>query len=81
MIELVAAVNTDRPFAQSIESFLQTNREGLYALVLQSEDLQTTAETLASHGISSSTAADSDQVLEVDQAATAGALIRIERAD
>lgn len=80
VIELVAVENASQPFAQAIAEFIDNNREGMYALVLQSGDLAATANALTRRGITSSPAADSSSVLELDTSATFGALIRIEAA-
>lgn len=80
VIELVAVENPQQPFAKSIAEFLETDREGMYALVLQSQDLQATAKALADRGVESNVAADSTDALEIDRSATFGALLRIESA-
>ena len=79
-IELVSAVDRDRPFAKSIVDFLDANREGMFALVLQSRDLQATAKTLAGRELEVSASADSPDVLEVARTSAFGALLRIEPA-
>lgn len=79
-IELVAVKDPSRPFASAIERHLQEDREGMYALVLESPDLEATAASLASHGISVSSATDSPNILEVPREEAFGALIRIEAA-
>ena len=79
-IELVAVEDPARPFANSIARFLEGKQEGMYALVLQSSDLQVTAKMLTERGLEVKASADSSEVLEVDQQATFGALIRIEAA-
>lgn len=79
-IELVAARDESRPFAQAIAQHLREDREGMYALVLQSPDLQATAASLRSHGIGAGPAADDPEVLEIPRADAFGARIRIEAA-
>ncbi|MDH3643127.1 MAG: VOC family protein [Gammaproteobacteria bacterium] len=79
-IELVSVDNPSRPFANSIQAFLDGGREGMYALVLQSNDLDASARALAARGVAVSASADSPDVLEIDRAATFGALLRIESA-
>lgn len=77
-IELVAVSDESRPFAQAIARHLREDREGMYALVLQSPDLPATAASLAGHGIGVKAAGDNPAVLEVPRADAFGALIRIE---
>ena len=79
-IELVSVDDQNQPFAKSIAGFLDSNREGMYALVLQSQDLQHAADVLAARGLEVSTSADSPEVLEVERSATFGTLLRIEAA-
>ena len=78
VIELVAVDDSTRPFANAIADFLQNRREGMYALVLQTSDVPATQMMLVERGLAVSVSADSPDVLEVDQRATFGALIRIE---
>jgi len=80
IIELVAVRDESRPFAQAIARHLREDREGMYALVLQSPDLQVTAASLRGHGIGVQPAADDPAVLEIPRADAFGALIRIEAA-
>ncbi len=79
-IELVAVKDASRAFASNIQRHLQEQREGMYALVLESPDLPATAKSLAGHGIWVSPAGDDPRVLEVPRADAFGALIRIEAA-
>lgn len=74
-IELVSVNDPSRPFARSIQTFLDSNREGIYCLVLESSDLQATAEILSSRGLEAATSADA---LEIERGSTFGALLRIE---
>lgn len=78
IIELVSVDDPARPFANAIARFLQNRREGMYALVLQTSDVPATQKMLVERGLAVSISADSPDVLEVDQEATFGALIRIE---
>jgi catechol 2,3-dioxygenase-like lactoylglutathione lyase family enzyme len=80
VIELVSVADQQQPFAKSITEFLDTHQEGMYALVLQSRDLQATAAALATRGLKTSVATDSEEVLEVDRTSSFGALLRIETA-
>ena len=79
-IELVAVDDKDRPFAKSVMRFLDNNREGMFALVLQSRDVQASAKALVARGLEVGASADSGDVLEVDRASMFGALLRIESA-
>jgi catechol 2,3-dioxygenase-like lactoylglutathione lyase family enzyme len=79
-IELVAAEDTSRPFANAIAQFIENDREGMYALVLQSPDVSATAKALAGRGLKVAPSADSADVLEVPREEAFGALIRIESA-
>jgi catechol 2,3-dioxygenase-like lactoylglutathione lyase family enzyme len=80
VIELVSVEDPQQPFAKSIAEFLDTRREGMYALVLQSRDLQATAKALTARGLETRTATDSSEVLEIDRTSAFGALLRIESA-
>ncbi len=77
-IELVSVGDQSRAFARSIMEFLDKNREGMFALVLQSFDLHASATTLTARGLKVSMSADSPEVLEVERTSTSGALVRIE---
>jgi hypothetical protein len=86
VIELVSVYNRNRPFAESVAAFLDSNREGMYALVLQSHDLQGSARSLAARGVEVRNAADSPDtpdvpaILEIERTATFGARIWVESA-
>ena len=75
-IELVSVSDRDRAFANSIDAFLQTRGEGMFALVLETRDLQKTADVLSQRGLTVSTV--TEDAIEISQADTFGALIRIE---
>lgn len=79
-IELVAARDLSRPFARAIDQHLRNDREGMYALVLQSPDLAATARSLKAKGLGVKAAADAADILELDRDEVFGALIRIEAA-
>ena len=79
-IELVSVADSSRSFAKPIQAFLDSDREGMYALVLQSPDLQASARTLAARGLELATAAHSADVLEIDPASTSGVLFQVEPA-
>ncbi len=79
MIELVSVDNSDQPLARSIEEFLQSRGEGMFALVLETQDVRKTAEVLSQRGLNVTTITDDAmEVIEVARTDTFGALIRIE---
>jgi hypothetical protein len=80
VIELVSVYNRNQPFAASVAEFLASSREGMYALVLQSRDLQGSARTLAARGVAVHNVADSPDLLEIERALTFGARIWVESA-
>ncbi len=80
MIELVAVEDRSQHFAQSIEGFLESNGEGMYALVLQSSDPGASAKVLSARGLRVSAPDDSRAIMEIERASTFGALLRIEPA-
>jgi hypothetical protein len=51
VIELVSAVDTDKPFAHDIERCVKEDNGGMYALVLQSSDPRAAEELLNARGI------------------------------
>lgn len=76
MIELVSVEDNRQAFAKSVEAFLQSRGEGMFALVLETQDLQKTAEVLSQRGLNVDTV--TDDAIEIARADTFGALIRIE---
>lgn len=74
-VELVCVVDTSKPFAQAVERFLSSAGEGMFAVVLQSPDLETTAGVLIERGLTIGTSAPG---LGVSIADTHGARILIE---
>lgn len=78
VIELIEVDNATRPFAQPIADFLETRREGMYALVLETNNIEATASALTARALKFTVAADSPQVLEVAREEAFGTLIRIE---
>lgn len=80
VIELAAVEDASRPFARAIANFLETGREGMYALVLQTPDVEATALSLTGRGLKIGRATDSANILEVPREEAFGALIRIEAA-
>ncbi|MBL4867739.1 MAG: hypothetical protein JKY67_15330 [Pseudomonadales bacterium] len=79
-IELVAAKNASRPFAGAIQRHLEEDREGMYALVLTSPNLESTALSLSKNGVAVGPSKDDPNVLEISPENAFGALIRIEAA-
>lgn len=78
LIELVSVADPERAFASSVRAFLESGREGLFSLVLNSRDLQASAKNLEARGLRVGTSADSPGALEVER--TCGALFLIELA-
>ena len=76
MIELVSVADGDRSFAKSIDEFLESRGQGMFALVLETEDLQKTADDLSHRGLNVS--AVSDGTIEIARAHMFGAQIHIE---
>ena len=80
MIELVAVENSAQPPANSVREFLDTRGEGMYALVLKSQNLLKTHKSLESRGVAVRRAPGLPDVLEIERSSAFGALIRIEAA-
>lgn len=78
VIELVSVEDKSRSFAKSIDEFLESNREGMYALVLQSDDPESLAGDLSRQGLKIAAAADSSEIMEIERTSAFGALLRIE---
>jgi len=76
MIELVSVANNNQTLAKSIETFLQSRGEGMFALVLETQNCRKTAEVLSQRGLTIATV--TDEAIEIAPADTFGALIRIE---
>jgi catechol 2,3-dioxygenase-like lactoylglutathione lyase family enzyme len=79
-IELVSPLDQSCPFAAPLAEFLDAKREGLYALTLQSKNLQESASKLIDRGIGIDRLAGCSEMLEIDPKATFGARIWIESA-
>src|SRR5262245_59487004 len=80
VIELVSVYDRNQPFAESVAEFWHSRGEGMYALVLQSRDLQGSARHLAARGVEVHTVADLPDLLEIERASTFGARIWVESA-
>ena len=78
VIELVSVVDSKRPFAGSIRDFLDTGREGMFAVVLQSRDLQASRHALVARGVELVSSEESPDVLEIERDATFDMRVRIE---
>ena len=65
-IELVAVDDPAQPFANAVVQFLENRREGMYALVLQTNDISVDQEMFVERGLRVSISVDSQDVLEVD---------------
>ena len=79
VIELASVQDSKRPFARSVREFLDKGQEGMFAVVLQSRDLQATRHALLARGAEVSATSDaSADVLEVELDATFGMRMRIE---
>lgn len=79
-IELISVVDEERPFARSVKSSLDRNREGLFALVLEAPDLEAVTRVLSARGLPAGASDDSPGVVEIARTATFGACLRIESA-
>ncbi len=66
------------PFARSVREFLDRDREGVFAVVLQSRDLEATRHALLARGVDVAPGDESPDILEVDRCATFGMRMRIE---
>ena len=72
-IELVAVDDSSKTFAASVERFIATNGEGMYALVLGTDDLQQTATALAANDMKTTKVPGLENTLQLDAGATFGA--------
>ncbi|MBT4161201.1 MAG: hypothetical protein HOE54_07820 [Gammaproteobacteria bacterium] len=73
-VDLIAPVDTDNAFAANVEDYLGAKGEGLYALVLQSADLESTRSALIERGVG----VTGDSILELPLTDTFGARIFVE---
>jgi len=78
VIELVSVRDSQRPFARSVREFLDSDREGMFAVVLQSRDLQASRHALLARGVEVAPSDESPDVLEIERGATFGMQVRIE---
>ena len=77
LIELVSVSDESRPFAGEVSAFLDRKGEGMFALVLESEDPAGSAERIKAAGVQIKTSADSADVFETS---LFGTCLRIEPA-
>jgi hypothetical protein len=80
VIELVSVQDSKRPFARSVREFLDRDREGMFAVVLQSRDLQASQHALLARGVEVAPSDESPDILEIERGATFGVRVRIEAA-
>ena len=66
VIELVSVDDAQQPFARSIANFLDEGKEGMYALVLTTPDLESTSLALTARGAELHVAGDSADVREIE---------------
>ena len=78
VIELVSAQDSERPFARSVRKFLDSDREGMFGVVLQSHDPEASRRALLARGIEVAPSDESPDVLEIDRSATFGMRLLIE---
>jgi len=81
VIELAAVTDPNKTFAAAIEQHIETKREGIYALVLGTDDLEKTAKALASNGMKTDTVPGLNSTLQLDADATFGARIFVSDED
>ena len=73
IIELVTVDDPSKTFAASIDSFIATKGEGMYALVLGTDDVQQTATALSANGMKTANVPGLENTLQLDAEATFGA--------
>ncbi len=78
LIELGSPIDDRTSAGRELEVFLRSRGEGMYALVLESADLDATAKALRAEGIDARRSATDPARWEIDPASVHGARIRIE---
>ncbi len=78
VIELVSPFDETRPFASRIASFL-AEREGMFEIVLESDDITALEARLNTHGVALRTPADAASAREVGAESAFGVTIRLEQ--
>jgi catechol 2,3-dioxygenase-like lactoylglutathione lyase family enzyme len=81
VIELMAVSNPGPPLAQALKRFLGARGEGLYVLILGSNDQKKTVAALAAKGVGVAPVAGLDQMLEIDPDVMFGTRFWIEPID
>ncbi len=77
-IELVAAEDTDQDFAAAIDRFIAVRGEGMFALILGTDDLPQTQKALTARGMNTAKVSGVDGTLELDPGATFGGRFWVE---
>lgn len=77
-IELVAVDNIEKPFASSVDAFLKDSGEGMFALVLQTQNLQKTKNEIEAKGLELNNVVGLNDVLELDAGSMFGTRFWIE---
>lgn len=78
VIELVAVDDSEKEYAQTLTAFLAERGEGMYALVLKSDDFAATKAALADRNVPSTGIAGLANVIELDRETMSGARIWVE---
>jgi catechol 2,3-dioxygenase-like lactoylglutathione lyase family enzyme len=78
VIEIVSPTGTERPFGRTIARRLDEHGEGMFALVLQSDDLAASATMLEAKGVRFAPGATGLDGLDIDPRDTFGALVHVE---
>jgi catechol 2,3-dioxygenase-like lactoylglutathione lyase family enzyme len=78
VIELVSPLDATRPFASRITEFL-AQREGMFEIVLQSDNLTSVEARLNERGVAVGACPDATDALEVGPGSAFGATIRLEQ--
>jgi methylmalonyl-CoA/ethylmalonyl-CoA epimerase len=78
VIEIVSPASAERPFGRAITRFLEEHSEGMFALVLQSDDLAASAAMLEAKGVRFAPGTSGLDGLDIDPHDTFGALVHVE---
>jgi catechol 2,3-dioxygenase-like lactoylglutathione lyase family enzyme len=78
VIEIVSPTNAERPFGRAIARFTEEHGEGMFALVLQSDDLAASRAMLEAKGVRFAPGASGLDGLDIDPRDTFGAPIHVE---
>jgi catechol 2,3-dioxygenase-like lactoylglutathione lyase family enzyme len=77
-IEITSPIDDRRGFGRELAAFLRSHGEGMYSLVLESNDLDATTSALRANGIGLTRCDAEPTWWEIDAAAVHGARIRVE---